>query len=49
VKRSVVLLVLTIALLALGSFVLIGLIQGDDTDQLEQNQPTETPAPSSTK
>jgi hypothetical protein len=49
VKRSVVLLVLTIALLALGTFVLIGLLQGDETDQLEQNQPTQTPAPSSTQ
>jgi hypothetical protein len=46
-KRSVVLLVLTIAVLALGAFLLIGLLQGDETDQLEQNQPTQ--APSSTQ
>jgi hypothetical protein len=45
-KRSVVLLVLAIAAIALGAFLLIGLLQGDESDQLEQNQPTQTPSSS---
>jgi hypothetical protein len=43
-KRSVVILVLAIAALGLGAFLLIGTLQGDDTDQLEQNQPTISPS-----
>jgi hypothetical protein len=43
-KRSVVLLVLTVAALALAAFLVIGLLQGDETDQLEQNQPTQAPS-----
>jgi hypothetical protein len=45
-KRSVVILVLAIAAVALGAFLVIGLVQGDDTDQLEQNQPTVEPSSS---
>ena len=48
-KPSVVILVLAIAAVALGTFLVIGLVQGDNTDQLEQNQPTQTPSPSSTQ
>lgn len=43
-KPKVLFLVLAIAAFALGAFLLIGLLKGDDTDQLEQNQPTEVPS-----
>ncbi len=43
-KPSVVLLLLGIAALALGAFLVIGLVQGDQSDQLEQNQPTQSPS-----
>lgn len=49
-KPSVILtLVLAVIVLALGAFLLIGVVKGDNTDQLEQNQPTQTPSPSSTQ
>ena len=34
-------------LLALGAFLLIGVVQGDNTDQLEQNPPTQAPSSAS--
>ena len=46
-KPSVVILILAIILLALGAFLLIGVVQGDNTDQLEQNQPTQAPSSAS--
>lgn len=48
-KPSFVIIVLAVLVAALGAFLLIGLIEGDDTDQLEQNQPTQSPSSSSTQ
>jgi hypothetical protein len=48
VKRSVVILVLAVVAVGLGAFLVIGLVQGDDTDQLERNQPTQSPSSPST-
>lgn len=46
-KPSVLVLMLVVVLLALGAFLLIGVTKHDDTDQLEQNQPTQTPSSTS--
>ena len=46
-KPSVVILVLAIVLLALGAFLVVGLTEHDNTDQLEQNQHTQAPSSSS--
>jgi outer membrane murein-binding lipoprotein Lpp len=45
-KPSVLVLILVIAAVALGTFLIIGITENDETDQLEQNQPTQTPTPS---
>lgn len=48
-KPSVLILLLAIAAFALGAFLIIGLVEDDQTDQLEQNQPTQIPSPSESR